>query len=1489
MKIKILAIIALLSALLPGFFSQANAQTVNFCQNNLGANPYRGPGAYTDPATSSPIWNLFPSGGSTSGYANNSTGNPTLTTFSISSYAYYGWYSGQTRATNAPYYLLGGFAHSSALTFSYNNVPQGVYSVYLIAQGGDGSWRGGAFSLAAANGGSADGGITTAFNGGNTPNSFIEGQNYVRFNGVVPDANGNITVNEATTWWSTDEVDLNGAQLVFVSALQNAWDTSPNSANLNTANWTSGTTPGSGTATPVSVSSLYFGVSSQTSLVNDFGSGFNIAGLTFNSGASTYTMSGSVSNNLTGNITNNSTSLQTINFPMTLTANRTVTLTSGGGNVALGGVISDGGSGYGLTTTGNGKLTLNGLETYAGNTTVGSGTTLTVGSSGELYSASWTPGAVITVNSGGTFQVNGWGYGRPGGPGDIGISAGNIVVNGGTIEYLGDGSGSPSFWEQWFSIGTGGCTLKASGSATWQMWGFNNYENTISIPSGQNLTLAGAGNGYISQLITGSGNIVMNGTGTWTLDSATNTYSGNTAVNSGTLLVNANNSGSSSAYTVASSATLGGSGTIGGNVTFSSGANALFNSGSTLAVSGSLTLNANTVKLNLPSNLGAGTYTLATYNTSGSSGSFSATPAVLSGSFAANTTNYITTAGGQVNLHVLNLYTLTYAAGANGSLSGTTSQTVVSGNSGSAVTATPNTGYHFVNWSDSSTVNPRTDASVSGNISVTANFAINTYAITATQSANGMISPGGSTNVNYGGSQTYTITPDTGYSVDTVTVDGSSVTPATSYTFSNVTATHSITATYAPNNYTLIYNGGANGTINGVATQMVAYLTSGSAVTAVANPGYGFANWSDGVTTATRTDTALIGGTNVTATYTNNTYTLTYAGGAGGSISGSTNQTVAYLTSGSAVTAVASNGYAFTSWSDGLTTSNRTDTALIGGTNVTASFVSTCTSPAIVGGIDPDSATLTAFSPLVLTLTNVTGSADLAYQWRSNSVAILNATNSSYTNLSVVVTDAGNYDCVVTNDCGAVTSSVVVVAINPVTPIVETATTASAITYGQSLSSSIITVGSFTNALGAAVVISSYGFVNSSIAPNAGTTNVAVYYLPTDSTNYVNVTNTVSVVVSPATLSITANNDNKVYGQTKTYGAGSTNFTSSGLQNSETIGSVTITATSSPTNGTAATDNVGSYVLTPSAATGGSFNPANYSISYNPGTLSVIPASTFVGASSSENPSGYKDNITYTATLPTDATGNVVFSSATGAFSTNAASGGSAMSLAINSLLRGTNVITISYLGDPNYLASSTNLSQVVTNHPPEANVMAVTRTAGLALIIKLSDIATNWSDADGDTIELTSVTMQSTNGVNLFPLNWSTNLDGSIVTTNGYAYIGYTNSPNVNDQISYGISDGFGGTNIGYVNIVIQGSVTGTNSITAYNFTSPGSNTVTAYGIPYFSYILERSTNLSSPVWVDVQTNQAAPNGVINMVDLFMDLGGIKPSPAFYQLKWQP
>ena len=69
-------------------------------------------------------------------------------------------------------------------------------------------------------------------------------------------------------------------------------------------------------------------------------------------------------------------------------------------------------------------------------------------------------------------------------------------------------------------------------------------------------------------------------------------------------------------------------------------------------------------------------------------------------------------------------YTLTYTAGSNGSISGTTSQTVNSGENGSAVTAVADYDYVFSSWSDGSVANPRTDENVFEDISVTANFVL---------------------------------------------------------------------------------------------------------------------------------------------------------------------------------------------------------------------------------------------------------------------------------------------------------------------------------------------------------------------------------------------------------------------------------------------------------------------------------------------------------------------------------------------------------------------------------------------------------------------------------------------------------------------------------------------------------------------------------------------------------------------------------------------
>lgn len=71
-------------------------------------------------------------------------------------------------------------------------------------------------------------------------------------------------------------------------------------------------------------------------------------------------------------------------------------------------------------------------------------------------------------------------------------------------------------------------------------------------------------------------------------------------------------------------------------------------------------------------------------------------------------------------------HALTYTAGENGSLSGTTSQTVLDGDSGTPVEAVPNFGYDFLRWSDDSTDNPRTDANVTASIAVNAIFTVHT-------------------------------------------------------------------------------------------------------------------------------------------------------------------------------------------------------------------------------------------------------------------------------------------------------------------------------------------------------------------------------------------------------------------------------------------------------------------------------------------------------------------------------------------------------------------------------------------------------------------------------------------------------------------------------------------------------------------------------------------------------------------------------------------
>ena len=283
----------------------------------------------------------------------------------------------------------------------------------------------------------------------------------------------------------------------------------------------------------------------------------------------------------------------------------------------------------------------------------------------------------------------------------------------------------------------------------------------------------------------------------------------------------------------------------------------------------------------------------------------------------------------------INTYSLEYIAGANGTLNGDTSQSVNHGENGTAVEAVAATGYNFVKWSDGATDNPRTDENVEDNISVTAQFAINTYSLEYIAGANGTLNGDTSQSVNHGENGTAVeAVPDTGYHF-TGWSDGSTDNPRTD---ENVEANISVTAQFEINTYSLEYIAGANGSLLGDTSQSVNHGENGTAVEAVAATGYNFVKWSDGATDNPRTDENVEDNISVTAQFAINTYSLEYIAGANGSLLGDTTQSVNHGGDGNSVEAVAATGYHFAGWSDGSTDNPRMDIYVTANIAVTAQF-----------------------------------------------------------------------------------------------------------------------------------------------------------------------------------------------------------------------------------------------------------------------------------------------------------------------------------------------------------------------------------------------------------------------------------------------------------------------------------------------------------------------------------------------------------------------
>jgi hypothetical protein len=128
-----------------------------------------------------------------------------------------------------------------------------------------------------------------------------------------------------------------------------------------------------------------------------------------------------------------------------------------------------------------------------------------------------------------------------------------------------------------------------------------------------------------------------------------------------------------------------------------------------------------------------------------------------------------------------------------------------------------------------------------------------------------------------------------------------------------------------------------------------------------------------------------------------------------------------------------------------------------------------------------------------------------------------------------------------------------------------------------------------------------------SYAYTAGTLNALSGSSAGNYTASFSLANNPTLTVNPAALTISATDASKTYGQTLTLTG--TGFISNGLQFGESVGSVSLVTT-----GADASANAGSYAITASGATGGTFNPTNYAINYVNGTLTINPQTLTITA-----------------------------------------------------------------------------------------------------------------------------------------------------------------------------------------------------------------------------------------------------------------------------------
>ena len=327
--------------------------------------------------------------------------------------------------------------------------------------------------------------------------------------------------------------------------------------------------------------------------------------------------------------------------------------------------------------------------------------------------------------------------------------------------------------------------------------------------------------------------------------------------------------------------------------------------------------------------------------------------------------------------------------------------------------ATPNTGYHFVNWTKNGT-EVSTDATysftVDGDATFVANFEINSYDITVSANPTEGGTAGGAGTFTHGSTVDLTATPATGYHFVNWTKDGQQVSTVANYSFTATEAGHYI-ANFELNSYdiTATANPTEGGTITGAGTYN---HFSTCELTATPATGYHFINWTKNgteVSTNTTYSFTVTEAASFVANFEINSYDITVsanpteggtAGGAGTYTHGSTVD----------LTATPATGYHFVNWTkDGQqvsTVANYSFTATEAGDYVANfqinSYNITATANPTAGGTVTGGGTFNHFETCTLTATTNTGYTFI--NWTKNGTVVSTELSFNFT-----VTEAATY------------------------------------------------------------------------------------------------------------------------------------------------------------------------------------------------------------------------------------------------------------------------------------------------------------------------------------------------------------------------------------------------------------------------------------------------------------------------------------------------